>query len=157
LEGIDPRRLVFVDETGADTAMTRTHDRAPAGERVDGAVPGRWDSVTLVCGLRLAGVTAAMAFWGATDTGTFQEYVEEVLVPALRPGDVVIWDNLKPHQAEAVAEAVEGAGAEVRLLLSSSPDMSPIEEMYSKVKGGVAVGGGSNDRGGLCGDVLGPA
>ena len=135
LAGIDPRRLVFVDETGANTAMTRTHGRAPAGQRVEGAVPGHWDSVTLVCGLRLSGVTSAMAFRGGTDTATFQGYVEQVLVPELRPGDVVIWDNLKPHRAERVVEAVEGAGAEVIPLPPWSPDLSPIEEMYSKVKG----------------------
>lgn len=135
LAGIDPHRLVFVDETGATTAMTRTHGRAPKGQRVEGAVPGRWESVTLICGLRLEGVTAAMAFPGATDTGMFQEYVEEVLVPELQPGDVVIWDNLAPHKAEAVVEVVEAAGAEVIPLPSSSPDLTPIEEMYSKVKG----------------------
>jgi transposase len=133
--GIDPRRLVFVDETGAHTSMTRSYGRAPAGERVVGAVPGHWDSVTLICGLRLAGVTAAMAFRGGTDTGTFQEYVERVLVPELRPDDVVIWDNLTPHQAETVVQAVEEAGAEVIPLPPWSPDLNPIEEMYSKVKG----------------------
>jgi transposase len=133
--GIDPHRLVFIDETGANTAMTRTHGRAPAGQRVEGAVPGHWESVTLICGLRLSGVTAAMAFRGATDTGTFRGYVEEVLVPELRPGDVVIWDNLQPHKAHAVVDAVEGAGAEVIPLPSSSPDLTPIEEMFSKVKG----------------------
>jgi transposase len=132
---IDPDRLVFVDETGANTAMTRTQGRGPKGQRVEGAVPGPWETVTLIGGLRLSGVTAAMAFHGATDTGPFQEYVEEVLVPELQPGDVVIWDNLTPHKAEAVVEAVEEAGAEVIPLPSSSPDLTPIEEMSSKVKG----------------------
>jgi transposase len=133
--GIDPRRLVFIDETGAHTSMTRAYGRAPAGERVAGAVPGHWDSVTLICGLRLAGVTAALAFRGGTDTGTFQEYVERVLVPELRPDDVVVWDNLTPHRAETVVQAVEGTGAEVIPLPPWSPDLNPIEEMYSKVKG----------------------
>lgn len=133
--GIDPRRLVFVDETGANTSMTRLYGRAPAGERVKGAVPGHWDKVTLICGLRLEGVTAAMAFRGSTDTGTFQEYVEHVLVPELRPDDVVIWDNLTPHRAETVVDVVEEAGAEVIPLPPWSPDLNPIEEMYSKVKG----------------------
>jgi transposase len=135
LAGIDPRRLVFVDETGANTSMTRTHGRAPVGERVHGAVPGHWDSVTLICGLRLAGVTAPVVFSGATDTAAFQSYVEQVLVPELRPADVVIWDNLKPHQAQAVVAAVERGGARVVPLPPSSPDLTPIEEMYSKVKG----------------------
>ena len=99
IAGIDPQRLVFVDESGANTSMTRTHGRAPVGERVHGAVPGHWDSVTLICGLRLSGVTAPVVFQGATDTAAFQSYVEQVLVPELQPEDVVIWDNLKPHKA----------------------------------------------------------
>jgi transposase len=131
---IDPKHLVFVDESGANTAMTRTHGRAPAGERVHGAVPGFWESVTLICGLRLSGVTAPLVFPGATDTATFQTYVEQVLVPQLKPGDVVIWDNLKPHQAASVVNAVEAADAHVIPLPSSSPDLTPIEEMFSKVK-----------------------
>src|SRR3954454_8723551 len=135
LAGLDPRRLIFVDECGANTAMTRRYGRAPAGQRAYASVPGRWESVTLTCGLRLSGVTAAFAFPGATNTGTFEEYVERVLVPELEPGDVVVWDNLKPHKAEEVVEAVEAAGARVFPLPPWSPDLSPIEEMISKVKG----------------------
>jgi transposase len=135
IAGMDPQRLVFVDESGADTSMTRTHGRAPVGERVHGAVPGHWDSVTLICGLRLSGVTAPVVFRGATDTPAFQSYVEQVLVPELRAEDVVIWDNLQPHKATAVVAAVEQAGARVVPLPPSSPDLTPIEEMFSKVKG----------------------
>jgi transposase len=135
LAGVDPRRLVFVDECGADTAMTRTHGRAPVGQRVYTNTPGRWESITLTCGLRLSGVTAALAFPGATNTGVFETYVEEVLVPELKPGDVVIWDNLKPHESEEAIEAVEAAGARVVPLPPWSPDLTPIEEMVSKVKG----------------------
>jgi transposase len=133
--GIDPNRLVFVDETGANTSMTRTHGRALVGQRVEGAVPGHWDSVTLICGLRLEGVTAPGVFPGATDTPVFQSYVQQVLVPALKPDDVVIWDNLQPHKASAVVAAVEQAGAHVVPLPPSSPDLTPIEEMFSKLKG----------------------
>ena len=132
--GIDPRRLVFVDESGANTAMTRTHGRGPVGERVHGSAPGHWDTVTVLCGLRLSGVTAPVVFRGATDTAAFQSYVEQVLVPELQPEDVVIWDNLQPHKAAAVIAAVEQAGARVVPLPPSSPDLTPIEEMYSKVK-----------------------
>jgi transposase len=131
---LDPKHLVFVDESGVNTAMTRTHGRAPAGERVHGAVPGFWESMTLICGLRLSGVTAPLIFPGATDTAAFQCYVEDVLVPLLKPGDVVIWDNLQPHKAESVVRAVEAAKARVIPLPSSSPDLSPIEEMFSKLK-----------------------
>jgi transposase len=135
LAGLDPRRLVFVDECGANTAMTRTYGRAPVGQRVYATVPGRWESITLTCGLRLSGVTAALAFPGATNTDVFETYVEEVLVPELKPGDVVIWDNLKPHESEQAIEAVEAAGARVVPLPPWSPDLTPIEEMVSKVKG----------------------
>src|SRR4051812_23874475 len=135
LAGLDPRRLVFVDECGANTAMTRTHGRAPAGRRVDTNTPGRWESITLTCGLRLSGVTATLAFPGATNASVFETYVEEVLAPELKPGDVVVWDNLKPHESEEAIEAVEAAGARVVPLPPWSPDLTPIEEMISKVKG----------------------
>jgi transposase len=134
LAGVDPQRLVFVDECGANTAMTRTYGRAPAGQRVYTDAPGRWESITLTCALRLSGPTAAFAFPGATNTDMFETYVEEVLVPELRPGDVVIWDNVKPHQSEEAVEAVEAAGASVMPLPPYSPDLTPIEEMISKVK-----------------------
>jgi transposase len=133
--GVDPRRLVYVDESGANTAMTRTHGRAPVGQRVYTNTPGRWESITMTCGLRLAGVTAPLAFRGATNTDIFETYVEEVLVPELKPGDVVIWDNLKPHKSEEAIEAIEAAGASVEPLPPWSPDLTPIEEMVSKVKG----------------------
>ena len=142
LAGVDPRRLVFVDECGANTAMTRTHGRAPVGQRVYTNTPGRWESITLTCGLRLSGVTAASAFPGATNTGVFETYVEEVLVPELKPGDVVIWDNLKPHESEEAIEAVEAAGARVVPLPPWSPDLTPIEEMFSKVKGAMRSAAG---------------
>ena len=137
----DPQSLVFVDETSANTAMTRTHGRAPVGERVEGAVPNHWETVTLICGLRLSGVTSPLVIRGATDTVTFESYVEQVLAPGLRPGDVVIWDNLQPHKAAAVAKAVKQAGATVVALPPMSPDMNPIEEMYSKVKGSLRAAG----------------
>jgi transposase len=134
LAGIDPARLVFVDECGANTAMTRNYGRAPAGERVSTDTPGGWESITMTCGMRLSGVIAAEAFPGATNTVMFEDYVEGVLVPELRPGDVVIWDNTKPHKSEEAIEAVEAAGARVVPLPSYSPDLTPIEEMVSKVK-----------------------
>ena len=135
LAGVDPRRLVFVDESGANTAMTRTHGRAPVGQRVYTNTPGRWESITMTCGLRLSGVTAPLAFRGATNTDIFEIYVQDVLVPELKPGDVVIWDNLKPHKSEEAIEAIEATGARVEPLPPWSPDLTPIEEMVSKVKG----------------------
>jgi transposase len=135
MAGVDPRRLVFVDECGANTAMTRTHGRAPVGQRVYTNTPGRWESITLTCGLRLFGLTAALASPGATNTGVFETYVEEVLAPALKPGDVVIRDNIKPHKSEGAIEAIEAAGARAGPLPPYGPDLAPIEEMVSKVKG----------------------
>jgi transposase len=142
LAGVDPHRLVFVDECGANTAMTRTYGRAPVGQRVYANTPGHWESITLTCGLRLSGVTAALAFPGATNTDMFENYVEDVLVPELKPGDVVVWDNLTSHQAEEMVEAVEGAGARVVPLPPWSPDLTPIEEMFSKVKGAMRSAAG---------------
>src|SRR3954468_6161969 len=107
---------------------------ASSASTFSGPCPATWDSLTLICALRLSGVTAPVVFQGATDTPAFQSYVEQVLVPALKPEDVVIWDNLKPHKAAAVVAAVELVGARVIPLPPSSPDLTPIEEMFSKVK-----------------------
>lgn len=134
LAKVDPERLVFVDEMGANTTMTRTYGRAPAGERVPASVPGSWQNGTLIVGLRCAGVVAPLAFEGATDQLAFQTYVQEVLVPTLHPGDVVVWDNLQVHKDAAAIRAIEDAGATVEPLPPYSPDETPIEEMFSKVK-----------------------
>jgi transposase len=131
---VDPAHLVFVDETGATTAMTRTHGRAPAGERVTASAPASWENTTFIVGLRQSGVVAPFAFGGATDQAAFETYVEKVLVPILQPGDVVIWDNLKPHHSAAARAAVESVGATVQPLPPYSPDETPIEELFSKTK-----------------------
>jgi len=133
--GLDPERLVIVDEMGATTALGRLYGRSPQGERVYGSVPGSWDSMTLISGMRLGEVVAPFAFAGATDTPAFQTYAERVLAPTLRAGDVVIWDNLKPHKNRQVVEAIEHRGARVLPLPPWSPDLTPIEKMFSKVKG----------------------
>ena len=131
---IDPKRLVFVDETGITTAMTPTYAWAPKGERAVGSAPASWETVTVIAALGLDGVRAPLAFPGSTDTAVFQTYVEQALVPALHAGDVVVFDNLKPHLAPGVAAAIEKAGARVLPLPPYSPDYTPIEEMFSKVK-----------------------
>jgi transposase len=146
LADVDPAHLVFVDETGATTAMTRTHGRAPEGERVYASAPGSWENVTFLVGLRQQGVVAPFAFRGATDQPAFETYVTKVLVPSLRPGDVVVWDNLRPHKSAAVVEAVEAAGATVQPTAPYSPDETPIEELFSKTKGLVrSVGARTTD------------
>jgi hypothetical protein len=124
---VDPKHLVFVDETGTNTSMTRPYGRASKWERVEGAVPRSWTTLTLICGFRLSGATAPLIFPGATDTAAFVTYVERILAPQLRPDDVVVWDNLKPHKAPTVRMAVERTGARVIALPPSSPDYSPIE------------------------------
>ena len=131
---MDPEDLIFVDEMGATTAMTRTYGRAPLGERVVGSAPGQWENVTFIAGLRSWGVVAPFAFEGATDQEAFQTYVEKVLVPVLQPGDVVVFDNLKVHKHSAVLAAIESTGARVEPLPPYSPDETPIEEMFSKAK-----------------------
>src|SRR5262249_26218982 len=134
---VDPSRLVFVDESGAGTATDRTYGRAPSGVRADGPVPhGHWKVVTLTADVRLGGVpeSACLAFDGATDAAAFEAYVERCLAPALRPGDIVIMDNLSSHKTAAVARLVEAAGACVRYLPAYSPDLNPIERLFSKLK-----------------------
>jgi transposase len=134
LQTIAPERLHFVDESGATTAMTRTYGRAPCGERVEGAVPGKWESVTWISEMSLSGVGPAFAFPGATDTSALQTYVDELLIPALHPGDVVVWDNLKVHKNAGVLRSLEGAGVVVVSLPPYSPDFTPIEKLFSKAK-----------------------
>jgi len=131
---IESERLVFVDETGVNTAMTPTYAWAPRGERAYASVPGAWESVTLTAAVALDGVRAPLVFQGSTNAPAFQAYVEGALVPSLHEGDVVVLDNLSAHLGPAVAEAIEGAGARILPLPPWSPDYTPIEEMYSKVK-----------------------
>jgi transposase len=135
VEQIEAKRLVFVDETGVTTAMTPAYGRAPRGERVEASAPASWESVTVIAAMGLDGVTAPLALPGSVNAVTFETYVEQVLVPALRPGDVVVFDNLSSHLGPAVFEAIEGAGANVLRLPPYSPDFNPIEEMFSKFKG----------------------
>jgi transposase len=134
---IDPARLVFVDESGANTAMDRTYGRAASGKRVDGPVPhGHWKVVTLTAAVRLGGVpeSACLAFDGATNTACFEAYVKGCLAPTLRPGDIVIMDNLTCHKTAEVERLIRAAGAEVRYLPAYSPDLNPIEKLFSKLK-----------------------
>jgi transposase len=131
----EPEHLIFVDEMGANTAQTRTYGRAPAGQRVLASAPGHWENVTLIAGLRPAGVVAPFAFAGAADQQAFRTYVQQVLIPTLQAGDVVVWDNLQLHQDALVIEAIANVGATVEPLPIYSPDKTPIEEMFSKVKG----------------------
>jgi len=132
---LDLRRLVFLDESGARTNMTRLYGRSFDGQRVPDSVPhGHWCTTTMVSSVRLDGSTAPMVIEGPTDADVFEAYVQQVLLPTLGPGDIVVMDNLSPHKTSAVAEAIEAAGAEVWFLPPYSPDLNPIEKMWSKIK-----------------------
>jgi transposase len=136
MAGVDPKDLVFLDETGANTAMQRTHGYAPEGRRVvDSAPLGGWQAVTFVGALTAGGLVAPWALEGAMNGGWFLAYVEQVLVPALSPGMVVVMDNLPSHKVEGVREAVEAAGCRLEYLPPYSPDLNPIGNAFSKLKG----------------------
>jgi len=135
LKDVAPQRLVFLDESGARAGMTRSRGRAPRGQRVVAKVPGgHWKIVTMISAVRTRGPFAAGTLIGATDSDVFLTYVGQVLAPQLRSGDVVVMDNLSPHKAAGVREAIEAAGATLRYLPPYSPDFNPIEPMWSKVK-----------------------
>jgi len=134
VQSIEPKRLVFVDETGVTTAMTPTYGRAPCGERVEDSAPASWESMTVIAAVRLDGVRAPLAVSGSSNAMTFLTYVEQILVPSLSEGDVVVFDNLASHFTPGVAEAIEKVGARVMPLPPYSPDLNPIEEMFSKFK-----------------------
>jgi transposase len=115
--------------------MTRLRGRALRGERVYVAAPcGHWQTTTMISSIRLDGSTACMTMAGATDTEVFRAYVAKVLVPTLRPGDIVIMDNLAPHKSDPTLALITQAGAAVLFLPAYSPDFNPIEKMWSKVK-----------------------
>jgi transposase len=133
--GLDVHRLVFLDESGAKTNMTRLYGRSFDGERlVDAAPQGHWCTTTMLSAIRVDGSTAPMVIEGPTDADVFQAYVEQVLVGSLRPGDIVIMDNLAPHKKAGVMAAIQAAGAEAKFLPPYSPDFNPIEKMWSKIK-----------------------
>jgi transposase len=136
VRGLDPNKLVFVDESGTNiTPLAPLYGWAPKGERVYGKAPRNWEkNVTLIASLSAEGITAAMSVEGATDGAAFQTYIEHFLLPTLKTGQIVVMDNLQAHKSLKVRELIEGAGASVLFLPSYSPDFSPIEEAFSKVK-----------------------
>jgi transposase len=128
-------RLVFIDETGAATDMARRYGRCPRGERLVCSVPwGHWKTTTFVAALRLGEVAAPCVLDGPMDGESFRAYVEQFVVPILKPGDIVVMDNLASHKVAGVREAIEAAGAELRYLPPYSPDFNPIEQFFAKLK-----------------------
>jgi transposase len=135
LDGYDPAALVFVDESGTNLALTPRYGRAPRGERVVGTAPrNHGPNTTLVAALSLDGLTTAMTVEGALDRPAFDAFVAEVLTPSLQPGQVVVWDNLSVHKSADARRRIEARGCQLLWLPPYSPDFSPIEEAFSKLK-----------------------
>ncbi|WP_166300311.1 IS630 family transposase [Bradyrhizobium sp. 2S1] len=132
---LDPERLVFIDETSANTKMARLYGRSPRGERCRAAIPhGHWKTTTFTAGLRSDGLIAPIVLDGPMDGDAFLAYVEQLLAPSLRPGDTVIMDNLPAHKVHGVREAIRAVGASLLYLPPYSPDFNPIEMAFSKLK-----------------------
>jgi hypothetical protein len=133
--GLDPARLVFIDESAAKTNLTRLRGRAPRGQRLLAKAPhGHWRTTTMISSVRLDGSTACLTIEGATATAVFQAYVWEILCPSLRAGDIVVLDNLAPHKNDRTVALSTAGGAEVRFRPAYSPELNPIEMRWSKVK-----------------------
>lgn len=133
--GLDPARLVFIDETGTTTNMARMRGRRERGERLVSAIPhGHWKITTFVAGLRQDGVIAPFVIDRAINGAIFLAYVEQCLAPALSPGDIVVMDNLPAHKVASVAGAIRATGAELLYLPPYSPDLNPIEQLFAKLK-----------------------
>lgn len=132
---LDPDRLVFIDETGTSTNMARLRGRCLKGERLVGKVPhGHWKITTFVAGLRRDAITAPFVIDRPMNSAIFKAYLERCLVPALRPGDIVVMDNLSSHKGDEVSEIIQAAGASLLYLPPYSPDFNPIEQAFSKLK-----------------------
>ena len=132
---LDAKDFVFLDETGVNIAMARHYARAPKGQRVHTSAPvNKGKNVTVLGALSLEGVQAAMTIEGSTDTAVFLTFVQKLFVPTLRPGQIVIMDNLSSHKVNGVKEAIESAKATLEYLPAYSPDLSPIEGCWSKFK-----------------------
>jgi transposase len=135
LQTIPPEKLIFLDESGVTTQMTRGYARASGGRRVHEATPaGHWKILTILSALSLGGLLATMTIEQATDGDIFLAYLEQVLGPKLRPGDVVVMDNLSAHKVAGVEQLIQAAGAELLYLPPYSPDLNPIEKAWAKLK-----------------------
>ena len=132
---MNPERLVFIDESGAKTNMTRLYGRAKSGQRaLDDAPSGHWCTTTMISSVRLDGSTDCMVVDEATTKDIFKAYVEQILLPTLKAGDVVVMDNLSAHKNQETIDLIESVGAELWYLPPYSPDLNPIEKMWSKIK-----------------------
>jgi transposase len=132
---MDPERFIFLDETGATTNMVRRYGWGPRGKRlVDAAPHGHWRTTPFIAGLRSSGLVAPLVLDGPMTGRAFLAYVEQVLAPALSPGDVVVLDNLAAHKVAGIEQAIRAAGASLMYLPPYSPDLNPIEQAFAKLK-----------------------
>jgi transposase len=132
---MDPSRFVFLDETATATNMARRYGRCPSDERLVAAVPhGHWHTTTFIAGMRQSGVIAPLVLDGPMTGAAFRAYTEQMLAPALAPGDVVVMDNLPAHKVDGIAQAIAAAGASILYLPPYSPDLNPIEMLFAKLK-----------------------
>jgi transposase len=131
----DASQYVYIDECGVTTDLLRRYGRSPRGSRLHDHAPcGHWETQTVIAALRVGGVSAPAVFDGPIDAVSFRAYVDQVLVPTLRPGDVVVLDNLAVHKQPDVRAAIEAVGAQLRFLPPYSPDFNPIEQAFAKLK-----------------------
>ena len=132
---LDPDQLIFIDETGTSTNMARLRGRSARGERLVGKIPhGHWKTTTFVAGLRSTALTAPCVIDGPMNGNAFLAYVEQILAPSLKPGDIVVLDNLSAHKVPGVREAIAAADARLLYLPPYSPDFNPIEQLFAKLK-----------------------
>ena len=135
MKPLDAKRLVFVDESGSNIALTSLYARAPKGQRALGSVPrNRGKNTTLLASLSVEGMGASMLLEGATNGAVFEIYLEHILLPSLAPGQIVVMDNLSAHKGARVRQLIEERGCQLLFLPAYSPDFSPIEETFSKIK-----------------------
>ena len=135
MKPLDAKRLVFVDESGSNIALTPLYARAPRGQRAHGSVPrNRGKNTTLLASLSMEGIGASMLLAGATNAAAFEIYLEQILLPSLAPGQIVVMDNLSAHKGARVRQLIEEHGCQLLFLPAYSPDFSPIEETFSKIK-----------------------
>src|SRR5918992_5120167 len=132
---VEPERLVFIDETWTRTDMAPLRGWAPRGRRLPAKVPhGRWKTMTFLAALRHDRIDAPWFIEGAIDGESFRTYIEKVLLPTLRPGDIVVMDNLGSHKSKTVRQLIRSAGAKLFFLPKYSPDLNPIEQVFAKIK-----------------------
>ena len=135
MKEVDAKRLIFLDECGSNIALTPLYARAPKGQRAHGSAPrNRGKNTTLLASLSLEGIGASMIMEGAVNAVAFEAYLEHILVPSLSPGQIVVMDNLSAHKGARVRHLIEEHGCQLLFLPAYSPDCSPIEETFSKVK-----------------------